>query len=69
MMFYILQKKVREVAGELGLNLVTTSTYHSWEYQIYLMRDKNVSTLNSWYGPDIASAFIKYKNGELGKLR
>ena len=62
-----LTRMVKEVGRELGLNLVITSTYRSWDEQIYLMSDKNVSTLNSWYGPDVASAFMKYKNGELGK--
>ena len=64
-----LTKKVREASEELGLNLVITSTYRSWDEQIYLTSDKSVSTLNIWHGADVASAFIKYKNGELKKER
>jgi len=62
-----LKRMVKEVERDLGLNLVITSTYRSWESQIFLMRKRDVSTLISWYGVDVASAFIKYKNGELGK--
>ena len=58
---------VKEVERELGLNLVITSTYRTWDEQIRLMWGKDKSTLISWYGVDVASAFIKYKNGELGK--
>ena len=63
---YLIQN-IREVERELGYRLVITSTYRSWEEQIGLMWNKDVSTLNTWYGADVASAFIKYKNGELEK--
>lgn len=63
---YLIQN-IREVERELGYRLVITSTYRSWEEQIGLMWNKDVSTLNTWYGPVVASSFIKYKNGELEK--
>lgn len=63
---YLIQN-IREVERELGYRLVITSTYRSWEEQIGLMWKRSESTLNTWYGADVASAFIKYKNGELEK--
>lgn len=64
---WYLTQKVREVGRELDLNLVITSTYRTWDEQIRLMWKRDKSTLNSWYGSDVASAFVKYRNGELGK--
>ena len=62
-----LKYKVREVETELGLDLVITDTYRTWDEQIKLMWKRDESTLTSWYGADVASTFIKYRNGELGK--
>ena len=64
---WYLTQKVREVGRELDLNLVITSTYRTWDEQIKLMWKRSESTLKRWYGPVVASSFIKYKNGELEK--
>lgn len=59
--------KIGEVEKELGYHLVITDTYRTWDEQIKLMWNRSESTLKRWYGPVVASAFIKYKNGELEK--
>lgn len=64
---WYLTQKIREVEKELGYRLEITSTYRSWDEQISLMRKFDEATLIKWYEIDTASAFIKYKNGELEK--
>ena len=59
--------KIGEVEKELDYHLVITDTYRTWDEQIKLMWNRSKSTLNSWYGADVASALMKYKNGELEK--
>lgn len=62
-----LRAKVQEVSQELGLNLVITGDYRSWDRQIDLMWTKDESTLKKWYGSETASAFMKYKSGNISK--
>lgn len=60
-----LTQKIENVAAKLELNLVIIGDKRDWSKQIELMSDKNFETLKRWYGEDTATAYIKYKNGEI----